>query len=88
MILYSTLYLILSIIAFGIWWGYATNVSYDADCDSDDYTENLAAGDMFEMCAGEGATICIVALLFTIIAGVLAIVHALFYKDENQRALV
>ena len=65
--------MILSMVAFSAWWYSNSNVKYNGDCDNDGFTEDSNNGDRWEMCAGPGATICIVAFCSMLTAGVTGI---------------
>lgn len=80
MIVCSALFILFSLLGFAGWWG-LSKVSYDASCDDDDYVEDLIEGDRWEMCAGVGATVSILAFCFTALAGILAIVNCLMQDD-------
>ena len=72
---------VLAAAGFGSWWG-ISGVSYSADCEYDDVLEDVYDGDKPDMCAGTGATIMIVAFIFTVLAGILGVAGALMQKDE------
>lgn len=65
---------ILSVIGFGTWWG-LSGASYSADCEYDDVGEDVADGDKWELCAGTGATIGVVAFCFMFVSGVFGIIN-------------
>ena len=71
---------ILSFVGFGGWWG-LSGVSYSANCDDREYADDIAAGDKYEMCAGTGATISIISVMFMILAGITGCVNAWLQKD-------
>ena len=77
MIGYSLFYLILSVVAFSCWWGINDNVKYDANWETDDFIEDSEAGEVFELCAGPGATLNIIAFISNFLAGVMGIVCAI-----------
>lgn len=66
---------LLSIVGFACWWG-TTETSYGGDCDAEDYLDSTEDGDRWEVCAGGGATVGIVAFAFMVLAGILGIVNS------------
>jgi len=77
---HAILFTLFTTVGFACWWG-ITGASYDADCEWEDYAEDLSDGDPFQVCAGSGATINIVAFAITFLAGVLAIANAFMQND-------
>ena len=72
----SISFTLLSLVGFACMWG-LTKVSYSASCDEDDYADNIADGDRWELCAGSGATFGIVAFCIMMIAGILAVANTM-----------
>ena len=82
----AILFTVLSLVGFAGWWGFS-KASYSANCDDDDFGEDLLDGDRWEMCAGPGATISIVAIAIMLIAGILAIANTLLQNDLRTISL-
>jgi len=78
------LFTLLSVVGFACWWG-ITGASFSASCEDDDVADDLSDGDAFEVCAGSGAIVSIVAFAFTFLAGALAIANAFMQKDTIER---
>ena len=74
---------ILSFTGFSFWWG-LTGVSFDANCDTDDYVDDLGDGNRWEMCAGHGAIMSIVAVCSMAVAGIVSLINAMLQDDVTQ----
>ena len=72
----ASMYVLLSIGGFAGWWG-LSGASYDANCDDDDYAADVADGNRWDLCAGEGATLSIVALCAMVVAGILSLINSM-----------
>lgn len=70
----------LSAVGFACWWG-ISEASYDADCEWEDTSEATMDGDAFEVCAGDGATINIVAFCVVMLAGIVGVVNTFMQSD-------
>ena len=77
------MYVLLSIGGFAGWWG-LSGASYDANCDDDDYAADVADGNRWDLCAGEGATLSIVALCAMVVAGILSLINSMVQKSVKQ----
>lgn len=77
-----SMYTLLSVGGFAGWWS-LSGVSYDADCDDDDYADDLADGNRWDMCAGHGATMSIVAVCAMAIAGILSLINSMLQVNMN-----
>ena len=73
---YAWSFMILSTGAFCCWWYYNGNVKYDGDWETEGYTKDSQNGDRWEMCAGPGATLNIVAFVSMLTAGIMGILCA------------
>jgi len=78
----AVMFTLFTTVGFACYFG-ITGASYDADCEYEDVAEDVNDGDAFQVCAGTGATIAIVAFALTFLAGVLAIVNSLMQKDDE-----
>ena len=79
----AVMFTILGAAAFGSWWG-ITGARYDNDCEWEDVQDDLNDGDIYEQCAGPGATFSIIAFGFMLTAGTFAMVNSLIQEDSVE----
>ena len=74
---------LLSIVGFASWWG-VSKTKFDGDCDADDFTDSVQDGDRWDVCAGNGATVGIIAFIFMLLSGLFGIANAFMQGDGTK----
>ena len=79
----AILFTLLNFVGFVSWWS-ITGATYDANWEDDDVADDLSDGDAFEVCAGSGAALSIVAFVISFLAGGLAIANSFMQNDLKK----
>ena len=79
----SIMFTVLATVGFAGWWG-ISKAGYDIDCEWEDVQEELADGDDFDLCAGDGATFSIITFGFMFFAGAMAIANSFIQAHDIE----
>ena len=71
----AALWTLLAIVGFASWWG-ISKTEFDGSCDADDFLDKVEDGDRWDVCAGSGATVGVIAFIFMILSGLFGIANA------------